>query len=342
MLMKNHLITAFEEMMVNDDPVRIRIEHRTDPFFPLHTTIISDKRADKPGKPSEKKERNVEKDRIEKEKCYFEPANIHQTPKPREYHPELEIDGYIPVSVPNKYGFSVLGRVNCFTSHERKYLELMTPQDWSNYLHISAKNANHIISKGYSEMFSVVNSGRIAGSSQAHPHSQDGVLESNPSSLQSRKRDLFFRLQQIDDHPFDTYMGFLRKQDLECFENDSAFISASYAPIVPDQIDILLKKDISSFVQLGREEVRDISKCLHHAVHFLSTERGVSDLNLVSYQDALIDGSGYRLNFQLSPRNKNVLGSIEVGYNQFVVDTWPEATAEAFRKYMERVPEEER
>src|SRR3989344_8309814 len=144
MLQRNHFATEFEDMYFKGDPLRIRIEQRTDPFFPLHTTTISDKRVDKPGRLPEKRERDAEKDRLEKEKCYFEPPNIYETPKPREYHPELEVDGFVPVSVPNPYGFSLLGRVNCFTNHEKKYPELLTAQDWRNYLLISTKNAHRI------------------------------------------------------------------------------------------------------------------------------------------------------------------------------------------------------
>lgn len=341
MLQRNYISTEFEEMMVEGDPVRIRIEQRTDPFFPLHTTTISDKRADKPGRIFEKRKRGDKADRVEKEKCYFEPSNIHQTPKPREYHPELEVDGYVPVSVSNKHGFSLLGRVNCYTSHDKKYPEMLQMKDWMNYLLISAKNANRIVSEGYGDMFNIINFGKLAGGSQPHPHSQDGVLVNRYSSTQFRELDMFFHLEQNDDHPFETRANFLRKQGLECFEDDSVFISAPYAPRFPDELELTLKTKVCNFRQLPKLDAKKVANGLYHAVHFLSTEREVTDFNVIAHQDSLLENSEYRMHFHILPRNKNVLGGVEIGFNGYIVDTWPEATALAFRKYMERVPEEE-
>jgi len=343
MLVRNHTFVEFEEMRVDGDPVRIRIEHRVDPFFPLYTTTISDVRVNKPGKLPDVAEKDTEKDKLEKGKCYFEPTNIHQTPKPRFYYDELEVDGYVPVSVPNKFGFSLKGLVNCFTSHEKKYPKLLTAKDWRNYLVISEKNAHRVMGEGYSEMFNVINFGHIAGGSQAHPHFQDGVLLHGYNSRQFRERDLLFHLEQSDDHPFQTSMNFSRKMGLNCFENDSVFIAAPYAPMFPDQVDLTLKPEVSNLRQLTSKNIKDLSLGLFYTVNFLSTERGVTDFNVIAHQDSLTqEESGYRLHFHVMPRNKNIIAGVEIGSNGYVVDTWPEATAAAFREYIGRIPEEER
>ena len=167
------------------------------------------------------------------------------------------------------------------------------------------------------------------------------MLVNRYSSTQFRELDMFFRLEQSDDHPFETRANFLRKNGLECFEDDSIFISAPYASRFPDELELTLKPKVCNFRQLPKIEVKKVAQGLYYAINFFSSERGVTDFNVITHQDSLLENSEYRIHFHILPRNKNVLGGVEVGFNGYVVDTWPEATASAFREYMKRVPEEE-
>ena len=243
------------------------------------------------------------------------------------------------MSFPNLFAYAMQHKVNCFAPHDHKYLDALTLLDWERYLGISVKNARTLLRQGYTETFNIINFGKLAGGTQAHPHSQDGVLVSDGTSRIEWERGQFKVLSNTLDDPFGEYFQFARKNGLDCLETEEVMVMAPYAPQFPDQIEIYVKPRSSSLLSLQKNTIRDLAKALHHTTHFLSTQRGVTDMNFAIHQDTLDSSSSYRLHLHLFPRNKNIPAGMEFAYSQNVIDTFPEQTAEAYRAYFAGLPE---
>ena len=130
-----------------------KIEIRKDLLFPFYTSVISQDRANRECAPKN----NPVQQKSKKEECFFEPGNIHTTPAPRYYYPELAVDDFIPVSVPNLFPYGLEHKVNCFTSHQKYDPASLNHQDFYNYLLMSKENAKRIKNNGHARMFSMIN-----------------------------------------------------------------------------------------------------------------------------------------------------------------------------------------
>lgn len=327
-------------MHFGGQPKSIEIESRREPIFGRYWTSISNVRADKPGKPNlnpvltdEEQRKRDEADAKEKENCFFEPHNIGKTPEPRIYFPSLEIEGYVPVSVPNLYGYSFLGRVNCFTSHEKKHLPLMTQADIRNYILITIENARKLNGLGIKRMFSLINVGKIAGNSQPHPHSQDGALTNGVDSTDFDELQRYKAYKKQVKDPFGEYMDRVRNSPLFGFQNESAMVFAQFAPKYPDELEVMACSNVGNFCELDNRTVDGLTEILSRSISFLNSKRGVDALNVVAHQKPFGDKSNYRLHFHISPRDKNIHGGLEVGFGNYIVDTYPEQTARELRAY---------
>ncbi len=305
------------------------LHHRREPLFGLYWSILSPERAQRAGIP---KPGTLEESKHEK--CYFELKNIHQTPEPRFYHETIRVNEYVPVTVPNLFTYSLCGTVNCFTSHDKYNPMLLDAPDFYNYLHITQHNARLLTQSGHTRMFSHINVGPLAGGTQQHPHSQDGVLEEHILTTNDQELSVYSTLAQKDRDPFVMHEDFVREHQLLGYENKDAYAAGAYAPQYPDQIDIYPKERISKMTDLDPGSMRSLSEVMAQSVLFLTQTRGVTQFNMIAHSDRLNSNErGYRLHFHLYPRNKNVFGGLEVGHNVYVVDVFGETTAKLLRAF---------
>lgn len=303
------------------------IEYRTDPLIGMHTTLLSQVRCHRPGKP-----RSSPLVPSEKATCVFEPELLHKTPEPRVQYPAFVRDGYIPVTVPNRYPYALEGKVTSFTSHERAVLTHLERRDWTTYLLLSHHLMTQDLLAGHTSSFNFINYGRGAGGSQEHPHFQSGIVA--PPVITHSDRERFWLAAHPEAEPFQEYIERSQEAGLLCASQGDTVIVAPYAPRFPDQLDILPTFPCPHLLACEEEHLASFASSLTAGVRFLAQERGVTDLNIVLHQERLdVSSSPYRLHFHLYPRNKNVLAGCELGSELYVVDTYPEDTAHAFRTW---------
>lgn len=345
--LNNSINSIFERSLTPDyDPMfflgdyrRINIQTRNDLPFGLHQTAISDVRANRPGKTPKKEEENPYLEKKEKDECKFEDHNIGQTPEPRYYLNGYKKGQFSPVSVPNLFGFAVMGRVNTFAEHEKKRPERLVKEDFVNYLSISKRNAECYFNQGYFDMVNIINFGKLAGASQTHPHSQDGVVRPNKITLNGLEREVWGNISEYIEDIFGEMINIYRNaagsMNFFAYENERTIVVAPFAPRVPDQLDIIVKpRNVSNLLEMCDKTREDIADSLAKSVNFLATRRGVSDFNVLLHQSTLnAYKKGFRLHFHIMPRNKNTLAGFELN-GIYVVDTYPEKTAEAMREYL--------
>lgn len=344
-LFKAHQKISVGSMIYEGAQKNITLVKRSDPIFPFYESTLSEERANRQ-KPSQGAPPVIGN---KKAGCFFEEENIHKTPQPRRHYPELALDGFVPVSVPNLFGFALEGRVNCFTAHDRCDPSKITNQDMYNYLVMSKENAQAIRLVGFDKMFNFINFGIKAAGTQEHPHSQDGALEraititGGPIGNNERELQIYGgRWGAISGQDiFDRYNLVASKSAFWGFETSSAAVMAPFAPQYPDQLDIISKPNVGTIADLERVDMPGIASALAHSINFLCTERGVTDFNLVTHQIPLSVYAkhaykNYRLHWHLYPRNKNLAGGVEVDGSLHVIDIFPENTAQALRDYFAR------
>jgi galactose-1-phosphate uridylyltransferase len=313
----------------------IVLSSRIDIPYGQHITEWSDVRSRRPWIPPQKKD--LKCTQIEIEKC-IACSRIDMTPEPRIYYPELIVNGFIPVSVPNLYPSKKFHLANFFTSHDRCDPSRIDQNDIRNYLKISMMNAQRFKDLGAKISDSFINLGAEAGCSQQHPHSQDGV------PIRSKdKRAFSFTEKEIAEHfkqlsyyedPQELFFNAMRAyQKLIAMETPNSILLANNGEKFPDGLDLYVKSSrITDFTRLEKDVIPDISYCIASAINFLATERGVTDMNIIAHQSYFNVQNGYRLHFHIYPRNKNRYAANESN-NTPTVDSNPEETASAFRHY---------
>lgn len=340
-LFKAHEKISIAEMQFNGEEKKVSLVTRHDPIFPFYKTIISEERARRQ-KPAQKLEALAANN---KTNCFFEHENLHNTPEPRRHYPELSVDEFTPVSVPNLYTFALEGRVNCFTAHDRCDPSKITTQDMYNYLEMSRNNAILVKNRGYDRMFNFINFGIKAAGTQEHPHSQDGIVENDsfvsagPIGDNARELKHYARRWSVDEDIFDRYALIMNKSSYWGFETSGAVVMAPHAPQFPDQLDVIAKSNVGNFTDLEKLDMPGVAQALAYSINFLCTERGVTDFNLISHQTPFSENAknvykNYRLHFHIFPRNKNLIGGIEIDRAYSIIDIYPEDTASALREYI--------
>ncbi len=338
-----HRMRVAESTGDNDEERIVNLEYRRDLPFGLFTSIISDKRAQKdPDMPCVHPATGAGllEERIKI--CRFEPHNSNQTPLPRIMHPELTIDGYVPVTVPNKFSFGVESVVNCYTSHSKMDPSKLQGEDLRNFVEISRKEALRLRAAGYNQMFCFINVGEDAGGSIEHPHSQDGAIPEIAGSVKVNELSRYLKWQKYNSDPFPVFFEYVRDSPYYCFENDSTIVMTPFAPRLPDQVDIYLKRRFENLSRLDPQRVWEVADSLASAINFYTTRKSISDFNVICHQSDLGDTeSSYRMHFHLLPRAKLKNGQrktkydagLELGSGVYVVDIYPEDTAKEFREW---------
>jgi len=302
------------------------VESRIDFPFMGHQTIISEERAKRPCLPTNKKEAQLTPEEIKTDvsQCPLCIPNLYEkTALPRDF-----FEG--EVCVPNIFPFGLFHKTNCFAPHG-KTLATLSQNDFLIYTSVSKKNTEDLKAKGFSEVFNFINWGKLAGQTLKHPHFQDGAYPSGLSTTSLNRRNKYLELKEYSEKPLEDFFNIIRNSPLLCCENDNIIVMAPYAPRLPDEVNIYVK-NASNFMQINDKTAKDLSKMLAVSCNFLSN-RGVTDMNIGCYQDNLQDPSGNPMMFCLLPRNKNILANSELTYGTWVIDTYPEKTAQEYREY---------
>jgi len=271
--------------------------------------------------------------------CNFEPHRIgSNTPRDQQFYPELYIEegGYIPVSVCNLYGHAPLGRVNYFTSHQKRDPQFLTGQDFANCFKIWKKHAIDLAAKKIKYIDSFVNFGPYAGASQEHPHSQDSALSSLDGTRTGDEFQKYFEVLRIHDNPFQAFFAAVRNGEHYSFETKSVFVMAPIAPRYPHQIDLFMKPSgANSFAALDDSMIDEFSSCMAYSINFLTKKAGVHNFNVDIDQAPLLCPETlekFAFHAHICPRDLNVIAGCEQN-RIFVVDVAPQETAKALREY---------
>jgi galactose-1-phosphate uridylyltransferase len=318
----NEVITQ-NQMTVGNNPVMQEIHTRIEPWYRQYTTMISAERAKKDQKP-------IDSRPLDPSSSVFNPEKVGVvTPEPRIWHPDLSVDGYTPVTVPNKFSFMDNHTVTPFTA-SRKELGEFKDEDFRNYLEIARKNAMIYFSNGHKGMISIINFGDLAAASQDWPHSQEGSKPSKIVSLNEREMIAFQDMCRYVDDPDIFHMEAMRQHKLVISETEHAIAFAPFAPMLPDQVDIVIKDGAHNYLDLPQNYVNDIAHTMAKTVNALYKHRKVKDINIVCHQTGFFDEIGYRMHYHIYPRNKNKLGAMELD-GVYIVDVFPETTAHILR-----------
>ena len=305
-----------------------KIEIRIDPLFgnySLHTTLISEERANRPVVIKPRKS-----DFVDSSSCDFcKPRVYSETAVPKIHHGGQQI-----VTAPNLFPFISPHFVTMFAGHKTS-LEDLTSEDIANYLSSGMALARRLQDEGCNGMWDFINWGAAAGGSQPHPHSQRGGLYNRMISLMDKEcgalRDRKTALNGED--PFEVYMDLVRKSPMLIYEDDDVFVFAPYAPRFTDQVDIFTKKKdrcVSNYLELDAKIIPSISKAMAAVLGDLSTKRGVTDLNVETHQARFNGSEDYRMHWHIYPR-KSAIAGMELN-DIYIVSAYPEDTARALSK----------
>lgn len=301
------------------------VQYRED-WLGLHTTCISLDRVGKPAPP-------ISCDRVLLrecgEKCIFSPERLYQvTPEPRISHKKTGA-----VSVPNLYPFWDNHMVTILPGHP------------SNPSGLSATHFVAMLEGGgdieemiaiQSEalgLYGIMNWGELGAASQGHPHVQWGGRYAHDKSLIAREMDRIEALAAMwNIDPFDAYLQHIDPSLVCRKDNEIATVLAPYAPMYPDQIDIVLNDSIPNISALDDKQREQLGKLLHETVGTWTGGLDVTDFNiLIHANDFSPKSSAYRLHFHLLPRNRRKEGGSEINAG-YVVDIFPETTAQKMRE----------
>jgi len=273
------------------------------------------------------------------DRCIFSPDKIRVvTPEPRIEHPEAVIfqdDKGEVISVSNLYPFMYHHFVTVTPDHpaaasDFEVRHLMT------FLCAGQKLAQIIRdTKDSVGMIGIWNWGELAAASQGHLHFQFGGRTPLMISCATKERKAVDELsQKLKQDPFSALIDGIRQTSLYCWENEAVFVHAPFAPVFPDQIDIVMKENIPNLLEIPDELMAATAEGLWRSLICLTISRSVTDFNLIIHQDDFEPQSPYyRLHFHIFPRNKRREGGLEFE-GTYVVDIFPETTARALRQAM--------
>lgn len=193
------------------------------------------------------------------------------------------------------------------------------------------------------------NWGTFAGASQQHPHSQrksvTGVPNPRVEQEIRRCREIFERYGR---NPFDILADEERRDGRRVIHDNDIFITSAFAPSFPDEILVFPREQVSHILQTSGYERKRMIYPILGVFPALFFYRGVTDLNIAVHM-APFRHSGetreyYRWHMHIYPRRSRLpsdQAGAEVGFSTNVIDTLPETTAEALRRWYQGGPREE-
>lgn len=265
--------------------------------------------------------------------CYPDVTKV--TTEPKIYH-YFSSGGFQPLSFYNLYGLDEVSMITVFAGHKSQLKEL-TFDDLVSYME-SLYELSHFLKKEHNacHVWEFINWGPLAGASQEHPHAQRGTGPFNPVIEQEALQIARLTYREGND-PFETYKKELKESPYfiwESEEPDGLFIHAPFAPILPHQVDVFPKQRIHHILELTDlgQRVR-IARSMLGVFQALHEKLGVTDLNVALHQEFFNVESNYRLHWHFYPRNLNKLAGIEIGHGTYIVNVFPEETADVLRKH---------
>ena len=192
-------------------------------------------------------------------------------------------------------------------------------------------------------MFDFINWGLMSGASEVHVHAQRGGVyvwmkdehwtwDEVLSPIRMRKESEAVRKRQKDlggKDPFEHYMEIVRTAGEWFFEDDHVFVFAPYAPFFSDQIDVFTKGNggvVHNYLELDEKAMQSIAYGMTKTLRVLRSERGVTDLNVLTHQGMFEEEGCYRLHWHILPRMTKIAG-MELN-EMYVVSCYPDRDTE--------------
>jgi len=193
------------------------------------------------------------------------------------------------------------------------------------------------------------NWGVFAGASQQHPHSQRKSVTKVPSpSLHNELNRCRNLAEQHGKNPFDILVQEERNDGRRVIYDNDIFISTMFAPSCPNEVLIFPKEDISHILQTTENDRKRIIKSVLGIFPALFFYRGITNLNIAVHMATFAGMEEarkyYRWHMHIYPRRGRLpidQAGAELGFGTQVIDTMPEVTAEALRRWYHDGPTQE-
>ena len=280
------------------------------------------------------------------EGCFLCPDKLKSsTPK---FHPDLIEEGRIEagrsIVFPNLYPFSKYHAVCTIT--EKHYIELSeaTADMLENAFQASIDFLKKVYLKDRAARYPHINFNYMppAGASIIHPHLQI-LMDSNPTlglrKIIDASRGYFHREERC-------YWEELEEREKELGERfigvcgSTSWIS-SWAPIGNNEVLGILKKPISSILEVEGEDLASLAEGVSRILRGMGEERGVRSFNLTIYSGPAGEDMGkiFRVLVKIISRPTfrdfytSDRGFMEILHEEPVIETMPEHVAEDLRRY---------
>ncbi|MFC2058363.1 hypothetical protein ACFLTS_01800 [Chloroflexota bacterium] len=194
------------------------------------------------------------------------------------------------------------------------------------------------------------NWGIFAGASQQHPHSQRKSVTYDLDPKQKLELRLCNSLwEQHNKNPFDMLRDEERAQGRRVIYDNDIFIAAAFAPSCPDEVIAFPNEDFSHILQMSSSDRRRTIRPLLGVFPSLFFYRGITDLNIAIHMAPFNQMEAarkyYRWHIHIYPRRSRFpvdKAGAEIGFETNVIDSLPETTAEALRRWYQEGPKGER
>ena len=192
------------------------------------------------------------------------------------------------------------------------------------------------------------NWGPFAGASQQHPHSQrKSVTGMHIPKLQQEMHYCRELEAKYGRNPFDLLAQEERHAGLRIIHDNEVFIAAAFAPTCPEELIIFPKEHITNILQTNSYDRKRFVRPVLGVFPALFFYRGVTDLNIAIHMAPFREMDEarryYRWHMHIYPRRSRLpvdkAGS-EIGFATEVIDTLPETTAMAVRRWYQEGPNE--
>lgn len=181
------------------------------------------------------------------------------------------------------------------------------------------------------------NSGREAGASLEHPHSQLIGLPVVPKRVQEEIDSAFDYFRLHDSCVFCDYIAEERAgKERIIYENETICCLAPYASRFPYEIWVLPKHHQSAFEQITRKELEDLAEAINQLFQKIDTKLQTPAYNLMlhtapAYQSDLYKPY-YHWHIEIIPRLSNAPGGFEWGTGFYINTVSPEKAAQTLRE----------
>ena len=329
-------VSTKEEVRLQDKKITDQIVERISPFGG-HSTLISKNRSLRP----QPDEQETKTDNTDIQNCLFD--NIDKVAKPVIEYPEYGV-----YQAPNPFAFNTGYHEIIFTKEHVERLDQIQYKHILGILSVMVKRAQYMTGiKGINQISAGVNLGTAkmkysAGASQPHLHAQIGAvykLGYLPDS--DRIENVCAEFEKMGIDYMGKYIEAVRTAKLNVFETKNFIVFAPFAPRFKDEIHIVSKTTkFSNLTMINSEQIQEISNSIikiftaYINMKFPNKDgnmvnAGIDSLNIEFLGNRVDSKSQGRLLIKIMPRQSDLAYSELLG--RFVIDRYPETTAEAIR-----------